>query len=192
MATDPSELLGFQTQTTERELPTPALRLVPEISEVDDGLEVEDETFTIDPRNIGVTMLRHIEIDGRDEAVAPIFLAGVNEVIPPYTGDVYESIIATNDTEVLMFAVEGIPRALKRAIEIKKEGKNGLPNSEMDRLREMWGTLFSHSDPEVSYLALMQFENARTRLMEEDKVTYEWVGGMASRQTVETPKRYGY
>jgi|GEM_PF-4425571 len=188
MATDPSELLGFQTQTTEREIPKPALRLLPEVLEA----EVEDETFTIDPRNIGATMLRHIEIDGRDEAIAPVFLAGVNEVVPPYTGDVYESIIATDDTEVLMFAVEGIPKALQKAIEIKSKGKEGLPDAEMDRLREMWGGLFSHSDPEVRYFALMQFEAAKTRLMEEDQVTYEWVGGMASRQVVEVPKKYGY
>jgi hypothetical protein len=145
-----------------------------------EGPEADYDAVLIDPNSFGATILQHFEVDDSPYGVAPVFLAGVNEVVPPYTAKVYGELIGTGDTEALLLAADGIPKALKRAIEVKREGKFGLPDEQMDRMREMWGGLFA-CEEEVSDLARQQFELATPRLLQEDTVTYEWVGGMACR-----------
>lgn len=180
MANDPSEMLGLQTQTPELENVRPALRLV---APAERSLQEQADDYNsllVSTDDFGATLLRHFEIDGASYGIAPVFLAGVNEVVPPYTADIYRAVIETGDTEALIFAAEGIPQALKRAIEIKRQGKFGLPDDQMDRMREMWGSLFA-CEEEVRDLARQQFEQAKPRLLQEDMVTYDWVGGMACR-----------
>lgn len=180
MATDPSEMLGLQTQTINLENDKPALTLVPSVEKLSQSHLDDEYSALISAKDFGSTIMRHLETDGAPYGLAPVFLAGVNEVVPPYTADIYESVIDTGDTEALIFAAEGIPLALKRAIEIKRQGRYGLPDDQMDRMREMWGRLFDCED-EVSEIARQQFEQAKARLQQEDIVTLEWVGGMACR-----------
>jgi hypothetical protein len=189
MATDPSEILGFQTKKPSLEIERPDLRLVRQIDgepglylsgESDSELE-KHSALMVEPANFGATLLEHFEIDDSRYGVAPVFLAGVNEVVPPYIADIYEKIIQTGDTEALIFAAKGIPQGLKRAIEIKRQGNRGLGDDQMDRLREMWGGLFA-CEEEVSELAYKTFQESTPRLLEEDISTYHWVGGMACRQ----------
>ncbi len=170
MATDRSEMLGSVIQTSTIGNQRPDLQLVPPIEE-----EVTSPV-SIDLDGYVEGLERALANVNNNDDPTLIFFDGVLSRVPSYIADLLSSMTRSKDPEVLRLAIYAVPNILQRA----SKTKDLLPDEELDKLRDAWGSLMAHEDEDIRYEAQEVFDEQVSNLQTRDPVTYSRIGWLAT------------